>query len=146
MANAHEQIDTLITTNTLKDFLTSAMQDEMFAAGGTLDFQHLQSRQPRNPLAHLKQPQAYNLDKVFAEIYGGRKGAKGATRGFGALGGAMALAPALQELLYRGMGLDPSGLEDEEPWFNPEGSSYETKYPPIPQRIESIPPKDINFR
>ena len=123
---------TIITTNTLKDFLTSAMQDETFAAGGTLDFQHLQSRQPRNPLAHLKQPRAYNLDKVVKEIYGGRKGARGATRGFGALGGAMALAPALQELLYYSMGLDPGGLEDEKPWFNPEGSSYE---------MESLQPK-----
>ena len=67
---------------------------------------------------------------MVREMYGGGKGS--GVRGLGALGGAIALAPALQELLYYSMGLDPSGLEDEEPWFNPEGSSYE---------MESLQPK-----
>ena len=171
MANAHEQIDTIITTNTLKDFLIAASQDETFAAGRVSDplgqlqsnqwkvskaynptnpkalttRQHLQSKLPQNPLAHLKKPQPYNLDKMVREMYGGGKGS--GVRGLGALGGAIALAPALQELLYYGMGLDPSGLENQPPEFPhlDVGESVETKVFP-PQRIGSIQPKDINIR
>jgi hypothetical protein len=58
--------------------------------------------------------------------------------GAGALGAIAFLAPAIQELLYHSMGLDPYGLEDEAPWF-PEGSSYERALPSGPSRIEPIP-------
>ena len=58
MANAHEQIDTIINHNSLKDFLTAAVIERSSGykpAGNPM--QELQARQPRNPLAHLKQPQ-----------------------------------------------------------------------------------------
>lgn len=183
MANAHEQIDTIITNNTLKDFLIAASQDETFAAGRVSDplrqlqsnqwkvskaynptnpkalttRQHLQSKLPQKPLAHLNKPEAYNLDRMLRALNKGEKPLS-VTRaprggpGFGVLGGVMALAPALQELLYYSMGLDPSGLENQPPEFphlsvgSSYESGYETKYPRIPQRIEPILPKDINIR
>ena len=151
MSNGHNQIDKLIMNNTLKDFLVEAAQDETFTAGnlslppvpregypGMTSRQHLQSNRPLNPRAHLGNPQALNINKILDSINKTKPGTKYTPRiGGGTLGSALFLAPAIQELLYGVMGLEPSGLEDET-WFNPEGSTYETAFPPGPSRIEPI--------
>lgn len=168
MSNGHNQIDKLIMNNTLKDFLVEAAQDETFTAGrvsdpltrlqnnqwkvsktyspsrvginpqGMTSRQHLQANRPQNPLAHLRNPQALNINKILDSMNKTKPGTKYTPRiGGGTLGSALFLAPAIQELLYGVMGLEPSGLEDET-WFNPEGSTYETAFPPGPSRIEPI--------
>jgi len=171
MSNGHDQIDKLIMNNTLKDFLVEAVQDETFTAGrvsdpltrlqnnqwkvsktyspsnlqGMTSRQHLQAPRPQNPLAHLKRNPSMNIDR-FLKSWKQVPGSKATPSprvgmpGAGALGAVAFLAPAIQELLYHSMGLDPYGLEDET-WFNPEGSTYETAFPPGPSRIEPIKPK-----
>tara|TARA_R100000808_G_scaffold24855_1_gene58798 strand:- start:7625 stop:8083 length:459 start_codon:yes stop_codon:yes gene_type:complete len=148
MSNGHEQIDKLILNNNLKDFLIEAMQDETFAVGSAdatrykdAVSRHQLRQPPRNPYAHLQRQQSMNIDKILDKYT--RPGIKATPNpkmpmpGFGALGAVAFLAPAIQELLYGAMGLDASGLEDEAPWF-PEGSTYETAFPPGPSTIEPI--------
>ena len=128
MSNAHEQIDTLITTNTLKDFLTSAMQDETFTAGTVGRTPNILERINRGKsieaLKHSPARRANLSNLNMKRLPGGIEMGRNVRPQFGGpLVAAMTLAPALQELLYSSMGLDPSGLEDEAPWF-PEGSPY----------------------